>query len=457
MPAICYLCDEKFDNVLTVKHEEHIIQNSIGGALISFDILCEACGGDLGRTVDTAFAVALSPLTILFDTPRDRGDHSQTETRLIANTADAAALEQVRFILKGDFSVVPKRPVYFKSESQRKIMVIGATKKQADEYSKSASVRSAIAEGYVLDSLDNAAAFAQSLLVSVNPNSVDVLRGVLKIAIGYASHNGVLRENFSTFLEKGDLTNSEILLRSRVFSYYPTTIEERLFETEKHVHEDWYPTHHLYLFSQGKNLYCYVELFGTIQKYVHLTDQYSGPPLREKFVQKTEKWMFDEEIFTAKNPKDLHILAGEFGVSLDGRSWTDIQRDVLHEARIRAYALEPDNTVEKVRALIGLLAQLPFLKNVESIEVVQSMFKKANTAKEQFGLSLLDEIKGDPVLAFRLVRRTFDDFRIGDVKASCPERSRETSAKDLKRYEEYKFYELLRAKGRESVLQYTFT
>jgi len=222
------------------------------------------------------------------------------------------------------------------------------------------------------------------------------------------------------------------------------------------THEDWYPTHHLYLFSQGKNLYCYVELFGTIQKYVHLTNRYGGLPLRQKFVQKAEKWIFDEGMFTAKDPKDLHILAGEFGVEMVGRPWNDIQNDVLHLARIRAYSLEPNDTVEKVRALVGLLAQFSFLKNVEEFEVVQSMFKKASTAKAQLGLSLLDDIKINPMFALRLVQHTFEDFRIGTVKASCPDRAREIPAVDLEKYEGYKFYELLRAKGREAVLQYSF-
>ena len=457
MSTTCYLCAQAFDGATTRQHDEHIIQNAIGGALVSDDILCEDCGGKLGDSVDAAFATALSPLTVLLEVARDRGNHSQTSAKLVPNDPDAAPLQNLRFTLHSDFSVVPQRPVFLRSEARRTVTVIGATSKQAEQYAKAPQVKAVLAGGYALELSTNAAPFAQNLLVPVGPNSVDVLRGVLKIAIGYASFNGVSRVTFEHLLEKDDLTNSEPVLRSTVFPYYPTTDAERLFETEKHAHEDWYPTHHLYLFSQGGNLYCFVELFGTIQKYVHLTSQYVGRPMVQKFVQRAEKWDFDEAIYTAGSPKDLHILAGEWGVEMAGRPWEDVQRDVLNRARSRAYALEPDETIEKVTQLIGLLVQFSFLKNEDVLrfEVVKSMFEKADTAKTNLGLSLLDDLKADPLTARQLVRKTYEDFRIGQMSASCPEQSKAARLADLEKYIAYKFYELLRAKGRESELQYS--
>lgn len=455
MPTNCYLCARAFDGLKTRQHGEHIIQNAIGGALVSEDILCEACGGKLGRTVDTAFANALAPLTVLLDLPRDRGDYSRVGATLVAKTVEAVPLENVQFTLYSDFTVVPRQPVSLRDDANRSVTVIGATQRQAEQYANSPQIQALVAVGYTLELSTNAAAHAQNLLVPVGLNSKAVLRGVLKIAIGYASWAGVPREDFEHLLDQDDLTNSDAVLRSTVFSYYPTTDAERFFETEKHTHEDWYPTHHLYLFSQGTDLYCYVELFGAIQKYVHLTGQYAGEPLMQKFVQKAEKWEFEEQTFTAKDPKDLHILAGEFDVPMNGRLWEEIQKDVMHRARSRAYSLEPENTIEKVRNLMGLLAQFSLLKNADQFEVVRSMFEKASMAKARLGLSLLDDLRADPMIALPLVRRTFEDFRIGNVDASRPEQVRKVGVVDVDKYAAYKIYELLRAKGRESLLQYT--
>lgn len=454
MAVQCYLCGNAFNNSTTLQHGEHVIQNSIGGALISYDILCEECGGKLGDAVDTQFALVLSPLTVLLQPPRDRGDHSRTEAQIVANTADAETLEQQQFILQNDFSLVPKRPLLLKSNSKNTVTVLAATPKQAEQYAKSSFVTSQLVGGYTLELSTNAAPYAESLLVTASPNSLQVLRGVLKIAIGYASYNGIAREAFEHLLAKDDLTNSEALLRACVFSYYPMSDVERLFETEKHTHEDWYPTHHLYLFSHDANLYCYVELFGTIQKYVHLSSVYCGPAIIRKYVQKAEKWNFDESMFTANDHKDLHILAGQFGVEMASRSWDDVQTDVHNRARARAYSLDPDDTVEKVQNLVLSLANYSLLKNGDQFEPVRYMLEKANTAKYQLGLTLLDDLKVNPLIAMALIREKFEEFRIGNVEFSRPDQVRQVLPSDLEKYAAYKFYELLRAKGRESLLQY---
>ncbi len=458
MPKECYLCSQIFDEEETRQHEEHIIQNAIGGALISNDILCEDCGNKLGKTVDTKFAVELSPLTVLLKPPRDRGNYSKAEMTLITKNQDASHLEQVKFTLNSDFSVVPRKPVFVRSDSQRTVTVVAATEKLAKKYAKSGQVKAELKDGYTLELSTNAAEYAQSRLLPVNPNSIGVLRGVLKIAIGYASYNRVPREILKHLFEQDDLTNSEALLQSSVFPYYPTTDAERLFEIEKHTHEDWYPTHQLYLFCQGKNLYCYVELFGTIQKYVHLSSEYDGLLQVQKFVQKAEKWDFDAGIFTAKDWKDLHILAGEFGVEMgNGRSWEVIQKDVLQRASSRQYSLEPNKTIEKVKVLVDTLIEYSLLRNGEEFEVVRYMFHKAHTAKNQLGLSLLDDIKKNPMIAFQYIQQSFEDFRIGNIETSCPEQARRTPISELKKYAMYKLYDLLCAKGKENEIQYNIS
>lgn len=86
-----------FDGVKTRQHGEHIIQNAIGGALISEEIFVRPAV--FGRTVDTPFATALAPLTVLLDLySRDRGDYSRVGATIAAKTEEAP-LEGVQFTL----------------------------------------------------------------------------------------------------------------------------------------------------------------------------------------------------------------------------------------------------------------------------------------------------------------------------------------------------------------------
>jgi len=454
VPEKCYLCDQPFDSEKVLKHDEHIIQDSLGGSLIGDEILCASCGSKLGNRVDGPFVAALAPLTVLLDLPRGAGANARAETRLIPNEDEAASLAAVTFWLANDFTVMPSRPLMVTSDSKKTVTIIGSTLDQAKQFSNSPAVKTALSLGYALELCANAAPYAQSLLLSVSPGSMDVLRGVLKIALDFANHSGVPREVFKHLLADRDLTNAEELLRSSVFPYYPTTDAERFFETEKHTHEDWFPTHHIYIFCHDRNLYCYVELFGTIQYYVLLSAEYDGPPIETKFVQKAERWNFNADTFTAKDPKDLCILAGEFGVDMCGKSLDKIQDEILHLAAIRSYSLKPELTIEKVRTLIGLVVQFSLLRTQEKFDVVKRVFEKAEIAKTQLGLSLLDDLRADPMIALPLMQYPFEDFRLRSGNEACPTRAREISIDKLEKYTAYKFYCLLHAKSQEGMMKY---
>ncbi len=82
MPGKCYLCDLDFNDSLVLKHGDHVKQNAIGGALISEEILSENCGSKLGTTVDKQFLLALAPITLLLDPPRDRGELLRPKQKL---------------------------------------------------------------------------------------------------------------------------------------------------------------------------------------------------------------------------------------------------------------------------------------------------------------------------------------------------------------------------------------
>lgn len=453
MPASCYLCAKPFNESDVRRHGEHVLQNSIGGALISAEILCLTCGGKLGELVDGPFAEAIAPLTALLVTPRDRGNQAQADVQLRTRDPNAKVLESISFRLKSDFTVVPARPVLISNHADQVATIVASTLQQAKDFKKSTPVKELLAQGYRVEMTSNAAPYAERLLLTARPDAPEILRGFLKIAVGFASLHGVERQYLAHLMTHEDLTADLLKIRSLITPYYPVDDVERLFETEKHVHEDWYPTHHVYLFSHGQDLYCYVELFGVLQKYVHLSKDYRGPPLVEKFVQKAERWDFNEDTFTARTASDLDILAREYGVS-QNQTWEEIQAQVLHRAASRTYRLEPDDTIEKARALVLSLAQYSRMRDAGSFEIVRDMFAKAETAKTQLGLTLLDDLKADPFHVLSLLNRSYLDFRIGEPGASRPAQVRQVPASDVDRYTAYKFYELLRAKGRETELEY---
>ncbi|NIK00356.1 HNH endonuclease [Xanthomonas cannabis] len=453
MPASCYLCAEPFNDSDVLQHGEHVLQNAIGGALICRDILCKACGGKLGSSVDAAFAEAIAPLAALLETPRDRGNQAHAEVQLWTGDPNAKGLEAVNFRLSNDFSVVPTRPVLVPNHPAKMVAIVANSLQQANQFKRSRQVQELLAKGYTVEVSDNAASYAERLLLTARPDAPQILRGILKIAIGFASLHGVPRRYLAHLMNHENLTTSVSQLRSLIVPYYPVNDVERLFETEKHVHEDWYPTHHVYLFSHGHDLYCYVELFGVLQKYVHLSNAYGGPPLIEKFVQKAEKWQFNEGAFIARSSSDLDILARQFGVS-QNQPWDQIQAQVLHRAASRSYHLEPVETIEKAEALALSLAQYANMPDPERFEIVCGLFAKAEAAKTQLGLTLLDDLKADPLHVLNLLRMNYCEFRIGSPGASRPDQVRQVPASEVDRYMAYKFYELLCAKGREAQLEY---
>lgn len=48
----CYLCGKKFNDTDTQEHEEHIIQQALGGTITANDILCKNCGNRLSKEID---------------------------------------------------------------------------------------------------------------------------------------------------------------------------------------------------------------------------------------------------------------------------------------------------------------------------------------------------------------------------------------------------------------------
>jgi hypothetical protein len=66
----CYSCG----NQITKENssQEHIINNSIGGNLISIDLLCKKCNSQFGDTIDAELSGQLGEISALLGVNRNR-------------------------------------------------------------------------------------------------------------------------------------------------------------------------------------------------------------------------------------------------------------------------------------------------------------------------------------------------------------------------------------------------
>lgn len=260
--------------------------------------------------------------------------------------------------------------------------------------------------------------YASERIFKFDTHSIAIVRGVAKIALEFALENRVelrflskIRDALLNFAESDPI-------QKLVTQYYPTTDEEKIYEVSKHKHEDWYPNHQLTLFSDGSDLYCYVEIFGAIQKYVHLSREYGGPKILKRFTQRVKSWVFNPSDWTG-SAKDLHLSAGHLGVQFEGRPLKDIEKDVLHLARIRSYTLDPDIQVSKVEAIMQALIHYVVV-DIKGVPSVDELLEKTNSADQTFGLSMLNELKANPLAAIRMIQKSYWNFRAQAGKGSCP-------------------------------------
>lgn len=447
----CYLCDNPFNDQKHKKHGEHIIQNAIGGRLIVEDILCETCGNKLERQIDSAFIAQLTPISVLVkDLARHRKNKSDSiKTTIEANLKVQLNTSDVSFTLNDDFSITPSKPIYIINGLKKIVTVIGKSPKQAASYAKSNEVNHLKNKDYSIETAGNLAPYLSSAHLKLDIENTTFLQGLLKVALGFAFQHGIERNMLEHFFEKNDIlgdyeiTKNEQLLTSCIWQYYPTTNEEKLYEMNKPEHEDSYPNHQLYLFNQSTNLYCYIELFGVIQKYVLLSNNYKGQEIREKYIQKTSKWSFNENDWIANSPSDLQILANTFNVDLN-QSWEEIQDQISYKAKTRDYIIEPESQIEKVEHLVHFYLQCSIIeKKAKHLPLVQDFLEKTSNAQEKLGLSPFNLIKNNLEYFMHLIHKNYDDFRIGNAQDSCPQNSKTVAKDKIQKYVDLKLLELL--------------
>jgi hypothetical protein len=358
----CYLCGKLFNKSDVLKHDEHIIQQAIGGALTDNSILCQSCGEGLGNAVDVPFNKIFDSISTRLDIKKDRGNNKKGSAKgVIFSNRDKYGndLSGIEVFWKAS-KVAPVKPIHKYTSDQLKVIVY-AGGKQLKNYLK--MVKKEVDETYgdgckpkiiICDDLTGLIIFPLEL------DNEAFKKGLAKIAIGFSSKVGIDRATLNLVLDSdlGKIKDNVSLIQ-----FYPKGVFDEVIERDKKDIR-YYPSHTLILFTAAANinlLVCYVELFSTFQWYVILSDQYDGQPIYESYhqrVDKEEDYVFGPD---RRHYKERGMILSSLGIdhkrindahekqkgSPDEKTIEEIEYKIIQEEYIKKkYHVDFDREVE---------------------------------------------------------------------------------------------------------------
>lgn len=327
----CYLCRRPLENFIdetTANHEEHIIPQAIGGQLTAKDILCKECGGEkyLGGQIDKPFSNMFLLITERLDIKRDR------KTRPVALTGKLKLFngDRVLDVNLRENILANRRPEYTVDHVKKSVRIF-ANKAIAKDYKRKVEreVRENIENSSdytftVVSDLYSHEDFAGVLELPFNIDNKTFEAGFAKIAIEFALSKGIGRSVVDHLI---DTRNRTIISEGTLLPYYPIFKVEEIIEYLRTSVDESFMSHSLVLFSQRqihedgsevKQLYCFVELFGTFQYFIRLNDNYSGDNIDPiTYSQRVIKSTGTRVEIVGLSPKDVSIYMSELGMSHD--------------------------------------------------------------------------------------------------------------------------------------------
>jgi hypothetical protein len=338
----CYLCEcplEEIINETSANHFEHIIPQAIGGQLTARDLLCKECGGDknLGGNIDKPFSDMFRLITERIDMKRDR----QTRSVPLKGKLRILKSNDVLDVHLKDKVLSSYRPEYKIDHINKKVLIF-ANEVVAKDFRKKveSDLRQSneIEQDYLFEVISNFTEHPEFLGVLELPFNVDnkiFESGFAKIAIEFALSQGVPRSALRHLL---DPVARKIKSDGTLLPYYPIFKPEEMIEFLRTSIDECFMSHSLVLFSQRqiqedgeevKQLYCFVELFGTFQYFVRLNNEYVGDNIEPiTYAQKIIKDPGTQINMFELSPKDVSIYMRELGVS-----FADIADNTDEEAR----------------------------------------------------------------------------------------------------------------------------
>lgn len=306
--ANCYLCNE----ILTTEndHGEHIFQQALGGTLIKTGILCESCGNRLGKQIDVPFIEIfknyISRLPINFD--------RKSKNKTFTEEGDIFIPELNRVfkfrINKNNF--LPICVDAFMHDGKLIILYPkGMPEKNLDGLKKDKMRYFGIENPENVIVIRDFNSYSENIYaIPFNLDNKAYKQGMAKIAIGFAISNNIKREELECVL---DIDNHQIKQKIPLLPYMPWDFINSAIEELRFSSDDLrYLSHQIKLFNLENRLFCYIEIFGTFQCYILLSENYNSKNFNKSYMQPIFQIKRDELDYLP-HPKDLllyrHLLS----------------------------------------------------------------------------------------------------------------------------------------------------
>ena len=271
----CVYCQKE----ITKKSSEHVIQNALGGFLETENICCPECNLAVEKNIDKDFVKIFSPITNNIDYLPKR---ASTESCYDGQVICAGKIYDAKF--KG-----------------RKI--ISVPKLQQERKCGLDKIKGIVPIFFYFN-LQN-----------------DVFKnGISKIAFNFAIYSGIDTEILMDFVDvkKENYNVTSIKFNNLVVPFCPLNIVDSKIEFRDEIQL----YHNLILFSNGNELWCYVDLFNVFQFYVLLSEKFeSSEKFLKIYAQKCQKIPLSEKHFIEDlhyvKPKHISALLTIFGMTFE--------------------------------------------------------------------------------------------------------------------------------------------
>ncbi|HFU2423071.1 TPA: HNH endonuclease, partial [Klebsiella variicola] len=180
-------CENIDKSKYTYMHEEHIIQNGIGGRLHSETILCETCGNELNEKVDSRFVKIFNIFGASLKLSKDRNKKSGKNFIIKADMIEGGFTD----VSIDDFEYRPKKPFFIVDKQLNSVQVYGPDQKTVINFSKRKEIVKYIEEGYSLEKKTNISDLILKFKYNFNYDDEVLFKGLTKIALEYALSCGI--------------------------------------------------------------------------------------------------------------------------------------------------------------------------------------------------------------------------------------------------------------------------